>query len=526
MLKAFQQPMQQAVQAEENGRMVIESAERQNLARLDIDAQKSGGPKESLVRMHAAQTPSRGGGGSPAADQQTPQAGSTGGRRGAVCYYHKRGLCKYGANCRYVHDTTDPGTMVLIRGLPYSTSEQEIVQFLSPNAIQSVTLVRSAEGQFNGTAFVEMESPVAASLVIKNLDCKFFTKDRYVLIFPSSRREREEAMANPLPFPYTPGPPRRSDGLPGPPPVATAASGARARSGGRMGPHPGSASSRTPQSASPQPQVTPVTRRLPPPVPPPVVLQSLESTERAPPPTESEAELYTALLRHQQSIINQQSEQLQLQQLQLGAIARVGTPGMHTMGTGFHTARAGFHTDPGLSCKTVPFASPPLASPMGVCAPPALSEPPLQQHTRLAPPVAHGLYGVPPPVLPSPGPKPYCSKTGVAEDKVGVRRSLFDDESPSRGAAGLSPSPNDIAALRRLQAEGFDLRQLLLSDQNTAIHGGTGQAQGAPLRMRSSNREPTPPFRCGGAMEQQAPGPYAVFCDEVADDPPPALLAA
>lgn len=501
MLQTIQQPTQRAVQAEAHGRMAIENAERQSLARLDIDAQKSGGPKESLVRIHAAQTPCRAVGGSPAADQQTPQTGSTGGRRGAVCYYHKRGLCKYGASCRYVHDTTDPGTMVLIRGLPYSTSEQEIVQFLAPNAIQSVTLVRSAEGQFNGTAFVEMESPLAASLVIKMLDCKFFTKDRYVLIFPSSRREREESMANPLPFPYTPGPPRRSDGLPGPPPVATATSGARARSGGRIGPHPGSASSRTPQSVSPQPQATPVTRWLPPPVPPP--------------PTESEAELYTALLSQQQSIINQQREQLKLQQFQLGAaIARVGTPGMHTMNTGFHTARAGFHTDPALSCNTVPFASPSLASPapMGVCAPPVFSEPPLRQHARLAPPVHQGLYGVhPPPVLPSPGPRPHCPRMGVAEDVL-VRRSLFDDESPSRGGAGLV------------------LRQLFLNDPNTAMHGGIGQAQGAQLQaamlrhgMRSSKREPTPPFR--SSFEQPAPGANVACFDEVADDPPPDLLA-
>eukprot|EP01061_Rhynchopus_euleeides_P020616 TRINITY_DN33525_c0_g1_i1.p1 TRINITY_DN33525_c0_g1~~TRINITY_DN33525_c0_g1_i1.p1 ORF type:complete len:530 (+),score=211.31 TRINITY_DN33525_c0_g1_i1:226-1815(+) len=156
---------------------------------------------------------------------------------GGACVYFMKGYCGIGNRCRYVHDSTDPGAIVKITGMPYSCTVQNIIEFFAPLDLQEkdVTYIMSKEGKQSGSAFVEFASRKDALLALGK-DRNFINAHRFVLLYPSSKVEREWFLKNPMPFSAhaTPSQKKRPEHAASPKTVTPAA--------------PGSASPVTPQS--------------------------------------------------------------------------------------------------------------------------------------------------------------------------------------------------------------------------------------------------------------------------------------
>ena len=120
---------------------------------------------------------------------------------GGACVYFMKGYCGIGNKCRYVHDATDAGAIVKITGMPYTCTVQDIISFFSPLSLteRDVTFIVSKEGKQSGSAFVEFGSRKDALFALGK-DRNFITAHRFVLLYPSSKIEREWFLNNPMPF--------------------------------------------------------------------------------------------------------------------------------------------------------------------------------------------------------------------------------------------------------------------------------------------------------------------------------------
>eukprot|EP01060_Flectonema_neradi_P036190 TRINITY_DN6899_c2_g1_i1.p1 TRINITY_DN6899_c2_g1~~TRINITY_DN6899_c2_g1_i1.p1 ORF type:complete len:469 (+),score=108.62 TRINITY_DN6899_c2_g1_i1:64-1470(+) len=120
---------------------------------------------------------------------------------GGLCVYFMKGYCGLGSKCRYVHDSEDPGTMVKVTGMPYTSTAEQVISFFSPIQLKpsSIRFLMSKEGRQTGTCFVEFESRKDALLALGK-DRSFFNEHRFVLLYASSKIEREWYTNNLLPF--------------------------------------------------------------------------------------------------------------------------------------------------------------------------------------------------------------------------------------------------------------------------------------------------------------------------------------
>ena len=120
---------------------------------------------------------------------------------GGLCVYFMKGYCGLGSKCRYVHDSDDIGNMVKVTGMPYTSTADQVITFFSPIQLKpsSVRFLMSKEGRQTGTCFVEFESRKDALLALGK-DRSFFNEHRFVLLYASSKIEREWYTSNPLPF--------------------------------------------------------------------------------------------------------------------------------------------------------------------------------------------------------------------------------------------------------------------------------------------------------------------------------------
>ncbi|KAJ9457326.1 RNA-binding protein sym-2 [Diplonema papillatum] len=120
---------------------------------------------------------------------------------GGICLYFLKGFCGIGNKCRYVHDSTDTGNMVKITGMPFTSTVEQVIDFFAPLKVTAdcVTFVVSKEGKQTGSAFVDFESRKDALFALGK-DRNFINEHRFVLLYPSSRIEKEWFMLNPMPF--------------------------------------------------------------------------------------------------------------------------------------------------------------------------------------------------------------------------------------------------------------------------------------------------------------------------------------
>ena len=113
------------------------------------------------------------------------------GEVGGMCVYFLKGFCSLGNKCRYVHDECDDGRFVKITGMPYDASASDVIDFFSPIslAFARITFIFSQDCRPSGSAIIEFTDRKEA-LLAQSKDRTFFTVDRYVLLYPSSRMEK------------------------------------------------------------------------------------------------------------------------------------------------------------------------------------------------------------------------------------------------------------------------------------------------------------------------------------------------
>ncbi|KAH7315861.1 hypothetical protein KP509_21G068400 [Ceratopteris richardii] len=82
-----------------------------------------------------------------------------------------------------------------LRGLPFSVSKREIIDFFKESALEdeNIHIVTHADGRATGEAFVEFHSPEESKAAMKK--DKMTLGSRYVELFPSSRDEATRAAA-------------------------------------------------------------------------------------------------------------------------------------------------------------------------------------------------------------------------------------------------------------------------------------------------------------------------------------------
>jgi len=120
------------------------------------------------------------------------------GTPGGMCVYFLKGYCSLGNRCRYVHDHSDPGHIVKITGMPFSATEKDVSSFFNGLKIADggITFLSSPEGRPTGSAFVEFKERHAALMAVR-LDRAYFASNRFVLLYASSKKEREWFLRNP-----------------------------------------------------------------------------------------------------------------------------------------------------------------------------------------------------------------------------------------------------------------------------------------------------------------------------------------
>ena len=113
------------------------------------------------------------------------------GKVGGMCVYFLRGFCSMGNRCRYVHDDTDDGRFVKITGMPYEVKIESVVDFFAPLKIETdrITFICNKEGRPSGSAIVEFRDRKEA-LMAQSKDRTYITEARYVLLYPSSKKEQ------------------------------------------------------------------------------------------------------------------------------------------------------------------------------------------------------------------------------------------------------------------------------------------------------------------------------------------------
>jgi len=87
----------------------------------------------------------------------------------------------------------DDGCVVKVRGLPWSTTEEDIVKFFSEcqikNGKKGVQMTLSREGRPSGEAYIEMESPMDVELACKR--DRDYMGHRYIEVFKANKSEMD-----------------------------------------------------------------------------------------------------------------------------------------------------------------------------------------------------------------------------------------------------------------------------------------------------------------------------------------------
>nr|BAN20945.1 heterogeneous nuclear ribonucleoprotein F [Riptortus pedestris] len=87
----------------------------------------------------------------------------------------------------------DDGCVVKVRGLPWSTTEEDIVKFFSEcrirNGKKGVQMTLSREGRPSGEAYIEMETPEDVELACKR--DRDYMGHRYIEVFKANKSEME-----------------------------------------------------------------------------------------------------------------------------------------------------------------------------------------------------------------------------------------------------------------------------------------------------------------------------------------------
>eukprot|EP01059_Diplonema_ambulator_P032438 TRINITY_DN635_c0_g1_i1.p1 TRINITY_DN635_c0_g1~~TRINITY_DN635_c0_g1_i1.p1 ORF type:complete len:469 (+),score=142.49 TRINITY_DN635_c0_g1_i1:56-1408(+) len=112
------------------------------------------------------------------------------GTPGGMCVYFLKGFCSLGNKCRYVHDETDDGRFVKVTGMPYDVTVDKIIEFFSPLKIRPENVMFiTPNGKPTGSAIIEFLDRKEA-LLSQSKDRSHITEQRYVLLYPSSRKEK------------------------------------------------------------------------------------------------------------------------------------------------------------------------------------------------------------------------------------------------------------------------------------------------------------------------------------------------
>eukprot|EP01064_Diplonema_japonicum_P003041 TRINITY_DN119_c6_g1_i1.p1 TRINITY_DN119_c6_g1~~TRINITY_DN119_c6_g1_i1.p1 ORF type:complete len:499 (+),score=117.03 TRINITY_DN119_c6_g1_i1:71-1498(+) len=112
------------------------------------------------------------------------------GTPGGMCVYFLKGFCSLGNKCRYVHDETDDGRHVKVTGMPYDVTIDVIINFFCPLKVrpENITFITS-NGKPTGSAIIEFFDRKEA-LLSQSKDRAHITEARYVLLYPSSKKEK------------------------------------------------------------------------------------------------------------------------------------------------------------------------------------------------------------------------------------------------------------------------------------------------------------------------------------------------
>ena len=173
-------------------RMEVTESARLEMQLQNLNIKKNGSKvREELEALGVLSTPKKGDVNREYGMDGKPIYNFKSGTPGGMCAYFLKGFCSLGNRCRYVHDDMDDGRFLKVTGMPYDASPEMVIEFFKPLVLTSdkVFFIAGKDGKPTGSAVIEFRDRNEA-LVAQSKDRKHITESRYVLLYPSSRKEK------------------------------------------------------------------------------------------------------------------------------------------------------------------------------------------------------------------------------------------------------------------------------------------------------------------------------------------------
>eukprot|EP01060_Flectonema_neradi_P027517 TRINITY_DN37121_c0_g1_i1.p1 TRINITY_DN37121_c0_g1~~TRINITY_DN37121_c0_g1_i1.p1 ORF type:complete len:486 (+),score=120.33 TRINITY_DN37121_c0_g1_i1:57-1514(+) len=173
-------------------RMEVTESARLEMQLQNLNIKKNGSKvREEQEAMGVLSTPKKGDVNREYGVDGKPIYNFKSGTPGGMCAYFLKGFCSLGNRCRYVHDDMDDGRFLKVTGMPYDATPEMVIDFFKPLqlAADKIFFIVGKEGKPTGSAVIEFRDRNEA-LVAQSKDRKHITESRYVLLYPSSRKEK------------------------------------------------------------------------------------------------------------------------------------------------------------------------------------------------------------------------------------------------------------------------------------------------------------------------------------------------